>query len=293
MNILRRGYYFLIYTNLLIATAAMAQCALTYVIFGAAFDYPIIAIEGAATLLLYNFSLLLSRPKGPEKSIYKRTRWVFRYEWVLWLNNVAAVVALAYAVFHIHFYSLLFLGAIGLFSIAYSFPLFPYRGKMVGLRQLPAVKIFHIALVWTLSSVCLPAFELYLDGLSVDRLALAALFALKFVFLVVCTLPFDIRDIQQDSYYHLKTIPSIIGAKSAIGLCYSLLALHSICVLGSPFLPDIKIGILTTNLLIGLTLKAIVFRQADRYHNAYLLDFALVAQFVLVLLSVSLFPLWQ
>lgn len=289
MNILRRGYYFFIFTNLLIAAAAMAQCALTYIFFETAFDYPMVAIEGAATLLLYNFSLLLSKPKNPQNSAYRRTRWVFRNEWVLWLNSALATLVLGYAVFHIHVYSLFFLGLIGFISVAYSFPIFPYQGKMVGLRQLPAMKIFHIALVWTLSSVCLPAFELYLDGYMLDMPRLATLFVLKFIFLLICTLPFDIRDIRQDSYYHLKTIPNMIGAERAIKLCYGLLALHTLLVLLSAFTWELKIGILTTNLCVVVVLHRIVFRHKDHYHNAYLLDFALVAQFLLVLLSVILF----
>lgn len=293
MNALRHGYYFLIYTNLLIACAAMAQCALTYIFFSAPFDYAMIAIEGAATLLLYNFSLVLSRPKDPGKSVYKRTRWVFKNEWVLWMNSFLAVSVLAYSVFKIHVYSLLFLGIIGLFSIAYSFPIFPYRGKIVGLRQLPAMKIFHIALVWTLSSVLLPAFELHLNGGAIEARKLFAIFALKYVFLLICTLPFDIRDIRQDSYYHLKTIPSIIGAERAIKLCYILLGLHSVALLTTSFPWSLKIGVLTTNLLIGIVFRTVVFRHREHYHSAYLLDFALVLQFALVMLTVSLFAMWR
>lgn len=267
----------------------MAQCALTYLFFNVPFDYAMIAIEGSATLVLYNFSLLLSRPKDPSKSIYKRTRWVFKNEWVLWLNSLIAILILGYSVFYIHFYSLLFLGAIGLFSIAYSFPVFPYQGKKVGLRQLPAMKIFHIALVWTLSSVCLPAFELFLNDVHIDSHRLVLLFALKFIFLLICTLPFDIRDIKQDSYYHLKTIPNIIGAQRAIRLCYMLLGLHSFFVALTIFPLPLKLGILSTNFLIGITLRTVVFRNADRYHNAYLLDFALVVQFIMVFFAFRLF----
>ncbi|PRD52634.1 hypothetical protein [Sphingobacterium gobiense] len=284
MKRLKQVYYFLIYTNLLIAGAAVAQCALTYLFFNAPFDYPIIIVEGAATLLLYNFSMLLSKPKTPQKSVYKRTRWIFRNGWLLWLNSGLAVFILIYAVFHIHLYSLLLLGLIGLMSIVYSFPILPYRGKWVGLRQLPGLKVFHIAWVWTLSSVCLPVLELYLDGIPVDIHVLSTLFVLKFIFLLICTLPFDIRDIQQDSYYHLKTIPNMIGANRAILLCYTLLIAHSLIVLLSAIQLNVQIGILVTNLLIAVVLKQVVFRNANRYHYAFLLDFALIAQFLIVYL---------
>lgn len=284
MKLLKQVYYFLIYTNLLIAGAAMAQAALTYLFFHAPFDYPIILIEGAATLILYNFSMLLSKPKHPEKSAYRRTRWIFKREWLLWLNSGVGIVFLVYSVFHIHLYSLFFLIGIGALSLAYSIPIIPLKEKWVGLRQLPGVKIFHIALVWTLSSVCLPVFEMYLDGSTIDIHLFQTLFVLKFIFLLICTLPFDIRDIEQDSYYHLKTIPNIIGAKRAIGLCYVLIGVHSVIVLIASIRMEVQLGILATNLLIAVVLRRVVFRNASRYHYAFLLDFALIAQFLVVYL---------
>ncbi|RZF58163.1 UbiA prenyltransferase family protein [Sphingobacterium corticibacterium] len=286
MKLLKQVYYFLIYTNLLIAGAAIAQSALTYLFFDAPFDYPIMMIEGAATLLLYNFSMLLSKPREPEKSAYRRTRWIFRNEWLLWLNGGIGIVVLGYAAWHIHLYSLFFLIGIGAMSVAYSIPIIPYKGKWVGFRQLPGMKIFHIAFIWTLSSVCLPVFEMHLDGLGVDLQLFQTLFVLKFIFLLICTLPFDIRDIQQDSYYHLKTIPNMLGANRAILLCYALLIVHSGIVLLFDIQLKVQMGILTTNLFIAIVLKQVVFRNANRYHYAFLLDFALIAQFLIVYLFV-------
>ena len=286
MKLLKQVYYFLIYTNLLIAGAAIAQSALTYLFFDAPFDYPIMMIEGAATLLLYNFSMLLSKPREPEKSAYRRTRWIFRNEWLLWLNGGIGIVVLGYATWHIHLYSLFFLIGIGAMSVAYSIPIIPYKGKWVGFRQLPGMKIFHIAFIWTLSSVCLPVFEMHLDGLGVDLQLFQTLFVLKFIFLLICTLPFDIRDIQQDSYYHLKTIPNMLGANRAILLCYALLIVHSGIVLLFDIQLKVQMGILTTNLFIAIVLKQVVFRNAKRYHYAFLLDFALIAQFLIVYLFV-------
>lgn len=260
MKLLRRVYYVLIFTNILIAVAAAAQCALTYLIFDQPYNLFIILIEGAATLLLYNFSFLLSKPKQPAESAYARTRWVFRYEWLLWLNMIIAACVLVYALFHVHLYTWLFLGVIGAVSILYSFPIIPYQGKWVGLRQLPAMKIFHIALVWTLSSVALPAVELWAQGETVDSVLFYSLFAFKFLFLVICTLPFDIRDIAQDSYYHLRTIPSMLGVEKAIRLCYILVAIHSLLVVFSSAIPwPIKGGILATNLLIAIFYRFFYF----------------------------------
>src|SRR5690606_1726365 len=175
---------------------------------------------------------------------------------------------------------------IGAMSVAYSIPIIPYTGKWVGFRPLPGMKIFNIAFIWTLSSVCLPVFEMHLDGLGVDLQLFQTLFVLKFIFLLICTLPFDIRDIQQDSYYHLKTIPNMLGANRAILLCYALLIVHSGIVLLFDIQLKVQMGILTTNLFIAIVLKQVVFRNANRYHYAFLLDFALIAQFLIVYLFV-------
>jgi hypothetical protein len=101
MSFLRKLFYITIYTNLLIAMAAMAQCALTYIIFERPINWYIVLVEGTATLLLYNFSLWWSKPKNPKESKFPRTRWIFNHEWVMWLNNGIACLCsvIAYGIF--------------------------------------------------------------------------------------------------------------------------------------------------------------------------------------------------
>lgn len=282
MDVLKKMYYFLIFSNILIALAAASQCVLTYIILDQEINGYIALIEGAATLALYNFSLILSKPQYPEKSIYARTRWVFKYERVLWINTFIATGICLWCLFHIHLYSIFFLGVIGLVSVLYSLPIIHLKDRWGGLRQIPAMKIFHIALVWVLSSVFLPYIELYSNAMSVNLHLLYYLACLKFVFLIICTLPFDIRDIKQDSYYHLRTLPNMLGEGRAKSLCYILLCIHSLLILCAPYLLIIKVGLLFTNAIIYLILRFIVFRTNEHYHYAYLLDVSLVLQFLIV-----------
>ncbi|ULT22395.1 hypothetical protein KUH03_23535 [Sphingobacterium sp. E70] len=46
MLFLRKIFYISIYTNILIALAAMAQCALTYIIFERPINWSIVLVEG-------------------------------------------------------------------------------------------------------------------------------------------------------------------------------------------------------------------------------------------------------
>ncbi|OOG15817.1 hypothetical protein BWD42_23325 [Sphingobacterium sp. CZ-UAM] len=282
MLFLKKIFYISIYTNILIALAAMAQCALTYILFERPINWSIVLVEGSATLLLYNFSLWWSKPKNPKESKFARTRWIFNNEWLMWLNNFIALAVLGYCLLQIHLYSFLFLGFIGMLSLLYGMPLFTFRDRKVGLRQIPGAKIFHIALVWVCSSVILPYVELLNNGDVIDHWVLVVLCVLKFIFLIICTLPFDIRDIQQDSYYHLRTLPNMLGEKKAKNLTYTLLLLHSLLILVAPYLLWVKLGLVSTNILIYILLKFAVFRTKDHYHYAYLLDGSLVLQFLIV-----------
>ncbi|UIR56269.1 hypothetical protein LZQ00_00230 [Sphingobacterium sp. SRCM116780] len=282
MNILKKLYYFFIFSNILIALAAASQCILTYIILEQEVNWYIVLIEGTATLALYNFSLILSKPKYPEQSAFARTRWIFKNEWFLWINTFVAVSICLWSLLHIHLYSFFFLGVIGAISVLYSFPIILLNGKWGGLRQVPALKIFHIALVWVLSSVFLPYVELRSTHILVHMDILLYITFLKFIFLIICTLPFDIRDIKQDSYYHLRTLPSMLGEKKAKHLCYLLLLIHSLLILFVPYLLVFKIGLLITNVIIYCLLRLVVFKSNEHYHYAYLLDASLVLQFVIV-----------
>lgn len=275
-------FYFSVHTNMLIAVAAMAQCALSYLIFKSAISYPIILLEGSATLLLYNFSLYLAKPADPMRSPYKRTRWVFSHLPIMYFFSALAAIIFFYSFLNIGWMSRFFLAFTGLCSFSYSFPLYKQEGRWVGLRQLPTAKIFHIAAVWVLSSVCLPYVDLYSQGIIVDPYLLGTLMLLKFLFLLICTLPFDIRDLKQDSYYHLKTIPTLLGANKAKRLCYLLLITHSIALIFTSYGFAIQGGLWLTNLFIFGLLKGVIFKSQAHYHYAYLLDFAMIVQYALV-----------
>ncbi|MHC8948181.1 UbiA prenyltransferase family protein [Sphingobacterium hungaricum] len=289
MKVIHKISDFFIFSNLLIASAALAQCALTYLIFNQEINYDILGIETTATLLLYNFSILLSKPKNPQNSIYARTRWIFKYTYVIWTSSLLSMLLMIYFTFQISFESFLFLGAIGAFSLLYAIPVVRYKGVKIGLRNIPFVKLFHIAFIWTCSSVILPVIELTAEGIHVDLDQVIYLSVMKFLFLIICTLPFDIRDFKQDSSYNLITIPTYFGIEKAKMINYVLLIVHSGLIVLSPFELDVKIGLLFTNALICIFLKQYVFKGVNEYNKVYLLDAFLVVQFLLVYASMMIY----
>ena len=236
-------------------------------------------------MLLYNFGFMLSKPADPQASAYARTRWVFSHEYLLWFTIIACVGLLAFAVFHVHMATLGYLAFVGLVSVSYSLPFMRYKGKRGGLRMLPGVKLFHIALVWTLSTTGLPLVELIAAGHAIDWYLAWYHAGLRFLFLLLCTLPFDIRDIRQDAYYHLKTLATLLGKERASTLCYLIVFLHTALLLVAPYAMELKVGLVLANLLLLLLLRLLIFKNKVHYHYVYLLDYALIVQLLLALLS--------
>ena len=112
-------------------------------------------------------------------------------------------------------------GLMGLITFFYSWPV-SRRGA--GLRSITGLKIFVIAFVWSAVTIVLPV----LSSEPLINMNILIEFVQRFIFVIVLTLPFDIRDIRFDTW-HLGTIPQIIGIKrtrvlGVILLCFVVLA---------------------------------------------------------------------
>ncbi len=101
-----------------------------------------------------------------------------------------------------------------LFCLVYAIPL-PRRNK--NLRNRYGVKIFIVALCWTLFTAVFPL-------LKEDYFSWAhyLFFAERFLLVFIATLPFEIRDSSTDDS-NLGTIPQVIGRKNTQFLGYALL----------------------------------------------------------------------
>src|SRR5690606_9612993 len=96
-----------------------------------------------------------------------------------------------------------------------------------GLRNIPGLKLFLIAIVWALSCVLLPILELetsILAGTTVNDTIL--LITKRLLFIAAITVPFDIRDMYQDRNSDLKTIPVLLGEQRSLWVCQALLLIY-------------------------------------------------------------------
>jgi len=264
---------FLLFSNLFIAICAVAQGLVTYYLLKLPPDIYVLAFVFFSTLLIYNLSMLLSKPKEPQKSPFKRVRWIFsHHRLIISITLIAILCIIPVGLLYLSFQAKLLMGFVGLISVAYNFPFLSLNQKKIGLRNLPGIKLFLIAFVWSVSCVLLPIVELENNRNVVIPLGETLLLVAKrFLFICAITIPFDIRDLFQDKLYELKTIPVMLGEKKAWIFCQALLGAYLILLV--LFTKNINldvIGLALTIFLTGWLIFKSNFKRNEYYYFFYL-----------------------
>jgi len=279
---------FLLFSNLFIAICAVAQGLVTYHLLNAKPDRYILAIIFFGTIGVYNFSMLLSKPKNPEKSPYLRVRWIFAHHRLIisiTLISVLCLIPLGLLYLSIEA-KLLMIFTAGL-ALGYNIPFLTLNHQKIGLRNIPGIKLFLIALIWSVSCVLLPVVELEHNlQINISTAETLLLVAKRFLFIAAITIPFDIRDLFQDKLYALKTIPVMLGEKKAYLFCQFLLGGYLVLLL--LFSQTINADVIALTLTLILTgwliLKSHI--QKNEYYYFFYLDGTMLLQYlILVLIS--------
>jgi 4-hydroxybenzoate polyprenyltransferase len=285
-KILKSVFDFLLFSNVFMSLCAVAQALVTFQLIGSKPVYTVIALLFTSTLGIYNFCILISKPRQPEKSPYLRVRWFFAHYRLMVTFTIVSILSLVPLFFLISTESRLLLIFLALISFCYGIPLFSLGDQKFGLRNIPGLKPFLITLVWTLSVVLLPVLEaqdLHLATVSMHDTIL--LTAKRFLFIGALTVPFDIRDLFEDHKLGLKTIPVLIGEKGAYLFCQALLAGYIVLLFlfrNNGF--SLNFGALTlTAFLTGWLIFKSKWERNEYYYFFYI-DGILILQYVMLIL---------
>ena len=265
---------------------AVAQALVTFHLIGAAPNKTILVLLFTSTLGIYNFCILISPPKEPQKSSYLRIRWFFAHYRLMVTFTLISILSLIPLFFLISGPSRLLLIFSGIISVCYGLPIFTLGDQKFGLRNIPGLKPFLITVVWVLSTVLLPileAKELHLTTVSMQDTTL--LFAKRFLFVFALTVPFDIRDLFEDNKLGVKTIPVIIGEKRAYLFCSALLLGYVIMLFlyrNNGFNSDFFALTLTAALTSWLIFKS--KWEKNEYYYFFYMDGVLILQYVFLAL---------
>ncbi len=288
---LRQALDCLLFSNIFIALCAVAQGLVTYQLLGTEPEKHVLGLLFCSTLALYNFSILLAKPAKPEKSPFRRVRWIFSHYRLMITLTIISVLSILPLVFFLNTSSKILLVSLAIVSVAYSLPIFSIHDKYFGLRNIPGVKLFLIAAVWSLSCVLLPILELENSiEASVTMNDSIILIAKRFLFIAAITVPFDIRDLFQDKTSELKTIPVILGEKNALLICQGLLVIYMVLLfLFTKSVDGNFLGLMLTIILSGWLIFKSKWEKNEYYYFFYL-DGTMIVQFVILLLC-SYIPL--
>jgi 4-hydroxybenzoate polyprenyltransferase len=215
----------LIYSNLYIALAATLLAQSSYWLIGVEARWDTLSVlVFSATLLVYNLDRLVSASEEDQVQGTERHRWIHRRSKMLW--GLAGAGALGSVVSLVLVKPVLWKALIplGVVSLAYSLPILVGGEGRKRLKELPGLKIFVIAMVWTAVTVLLPALNAGADILSPDVLLLSGE---RFLYIFAITLPFDVRDIRRDEASGITTLPMLLGVKRTRDLSLALMGVFA------------------------------------------------------------------
>ncbi len=264
----------------------VAQGLVTFYLIGAKPVFPVLGLLFTSTLGIYNFCILIAKPKYPERSPYLRVRWFFSHYRLMVTFTIVSILSLVPLFFLMSMESRILLVFLSVLSFCYGLPLFTVNDQKFGLRNIPGLKQFLISLVWTMSTVLLPIIEaqhFHLTDISLRDTTILA--AKRFLFIAALTVPFDIRDLFQDQQSNLKTVPVVWGEKNAYLFCQFLLGGYIVLLFlfrDNGFSRDF-FSLTITAVLTGW----LIFKskwEKDEYYYFFFLDGVLILQFVILAL---------
>lgn len=271
---------YLLYTHVWIALGAMLLSEQTYLQLEVSLQGDrMTLLIGAATLLNYLLQRIVAVRVIRRQTLSPLTHWLLRHKPLVWSLMGVSVLGVGYGLGGIEEPALWLLLVIGVISLLYDIPIGHKR-----LRDVGAIKIFLIALVWGSVTVWLPAVHV---GYWLGDINVWLIWGQRVLFMLAITLPFDIRDILIDKALDLVTIPRIIGIESTHRLSGWLLA-------GALGLEVIRVltvhssGLIYWQPVLGLmasyTLTLVVIRlRKPQYGDGYYLgwlDGMMIVQFI-------------
>lgn len=270
---------FLIYSNLEIATAAIAMTWQTQLLLTDRFEFSDLTIFiFLATLLLYAVHRLL--PLLKPMAAPPQARFLIIQSYQNWLVGIAGAASLGVLFLFFRLpndLKILLLAPIGLAG-GYTLPILP-KGKR--LRDLPFLKNILIAGVWTWVTAVVPIREKEMwQGLSPMLLSVG-----RFCFIFALSLPFDIRDMTMDRQAKVRTIPATMGIGATKILAIALNGITLACASR-----NFQFGFYTFGDWLGISISVlgssilITYARPENkdWYYAGLLDSMMILQFFLV-----------
>lgn len=279
----------LVHSNFFIALSAVALTLETQVQLGLKpHAHPYLFLIFFATLFDYNLHRLITLIFVPEALQNEKYAWLKEHKRVFLFMVVFSVTGFGFTLSQAKKEVLLTLAPLAAIALFYSTPVWHIGKRLFRLREIPYLKIFLIALVWSGVTVLLPAIH---TGKPWNLNQITMLLAERFFFILAITVPFDIRDLDADQKADLKTLPMLFKKSNPLVISYlSLIVFGLIAVFHYPGMGKnyIAVALLFSALTTTWFLVNKNIRALPLYHQG-ILDGTLWLQGMLVLLFYFVF----
>ncbi len=254
MKVLRSIFEFYINSSLHVALAVYSLVRITELYFNLPYNESLCYFVFYGTITGYNFVKYAGIAGLHHLSLTKNLR-------LIQLFSLVAFLLMIFYAFQLKISSLLYFLPFSLLTLFYAVPIL--KKFSINLRSVASLKILIIALVWTGVTFLVP---LLIKNKEIDlRVVLG--FIQRLLFVIVLTLPFDIRDLRFD-IKKLQTIPQVIGIERAKKIGFILLVFTM--VIEFLITPNSKFKFMYLLVFISLL---ILLQRAKRKQSKYYASF--------------------
>jgi len=274
MQVLRRSLEFYVFGNIHVALAAYCLTKISLMQFEI-YNQSLANFVFFSTILSYNMIRLFQLNEiNSMMAIWIKANKVS----LIALNSLALIICLYY-LFNFRIVEIMVLLPLLLATVFYAIPV---KNKFSGLRNIPGLKLFLIAITWTGLTFYLPIFSAELD--TSQQVLISGV--QRFLFIIAITIPFDIRDAQFD-LPELHTLPQVIGVnKSKIVAVIALVLIVATDFLIPHEYPN---QIWINSFIMSLSILMIVFTgiKQSRFYTAFWIESIPILWYLLYLIFIK------
>jgi len=261
MHTFKHIFHFYLNSSIHVALAASALTWVTLIELDLGYDKNLLLFVFFASITGYNFVKYFGVAKFHHRIL---AGWLK----LIQVFSLMAFLAMCYFTFYLEIESLILIGILGTITFFYAVPIMIPKQFLFddhkNLRQIGGIKVYVITLVWTFTSVILPAVN---NEISINT-DVIILTLQRFCFVLVLMLPFEIRDLNYDSI-KLATIPQKIGIKKTKIIGVLLLIIFVILDCFKDSLKEETL--ISTWVIIIITLLFLLFsnKNQSKYYSAF------------------------
>jgi 4-hydroxybenzoate polyprenyltransferase len=282
---------FLLFSNIYISIAAVCFTFQSELLFSIPLHLkPYHFIIFFSTMAEYGIHRMVSIQKEKKSFELKEAQsWSEKRIKALYVLLGISFTGLIIFSFYLRFEVFLLFSCLTLITLTYTLPLFSKRGgEIFRLRDLPLVKILLVSVVWSMVTFFPPIF--YENNFSFSKPEVWILFVQRVFFVFAITVPFDIRDAEEDEKAGIKTLPVLYGKRKAIRAAYCAIILfmlmQMLIVAINKNIDAVDYAIFISGITTLIFLSSEKIKQSKHYYYG-ILDGTMIFQFLLVWLAIS------